>query len=187
MSANTLARPAAAPRPDPEQRCSPEEWMQAIYRVHAQPLFKYLLRLTLGDRQAAEDLLQETLLRAWRNIDRLPPDLASVRPWLFTVARNHAIDLARARQARPAVVATEDMSREPAPGDAVERVVLAQTVHKALSKLSEDHRVVLVELYLRGASAAEAAGRIGIPEGTVKSRAHYALRALRVALGPRAW
>ena len=187
MSFNTLERPAVQPLPEAQPRRSAEQWMQAIYRAHAQPLYRYLVRLTLGDRQAAEDLLQDTLLRAWRNIDRLPRDLASVRPWLFTVARNHAIDLARARQARPAVVPTEDLSRQPAPGDAVEGVVLAETVHKVLLGLSAEHRVVLVELYLRGSSAAEVAARIGIPEGTVKSRAHYALRALRAAHGPRSW
>jgi len=156
--------------------------MHAIYRTVAEPLYRYLLRLTLGDRETAEDLLQETLLRAWRNIDRLPADLESARPWLFTVARNHAIDIARARKVRPAELSTMDVSRIAAPADAVEQLVAAETVRRALLTLSEEHRVVLVELYLREASAAEAAARIGIPEGTVKSRAHYALRFLRATL-----
>ncbi len=156
--------------------------MHAIYRTVAEPLYRYLLRLTLGDRETAEDLLQETLLRAWRNIDRLPADLESARPWLFTVARNHAIDIARARKVRPVELSTMDVSRIAAPADAVEQLVAAETVRRALLTLSEEHRVVLVELYLREASAAEAAARIGIPEGTVKSRAHYALRFLRATL-----
>jgi RNA polymerase sigma-70 factor (ECF subfamily) len=171
-------RRGGKPVPDTDTR------MQAIHDAHAEPLYRYLVRLTFGDRQAAEDLLQETLLRAWRNIDRLPRDLESVRPWLFTVARNHAIDVARARQVRPAEVTTTDMSREPAERDAMEQVVAAETVRKALLGLSDEHRSVLIELYLRDASAVEVSVRLGIPEGTVKSRAHYGLRALRVALEP---
>jgi RNA polymerase sigma-70 factor (ECF subfamily) len=102
---------------------------------------------------------------------------------LFTVARNQAIDLARARQARPSEVGMNTMAWAPTAGDYVERLLDAATVRRALLELSPEHRAVLVELYYRGASAAEAAAWIGIPEGTVKSRAHYGLHALRRAIG----
>src|SRR5437763_14640193 len=111
--------------------CMPDRVMKAdlrvqgIYRAHARPLFRYLVRLTLGDQPAAEDLLQETLLRAWRHIDRLPADLDAVRPWLFTVARNHAIDASRARRIRPDEVATIDIAWLPAAGDSVEGLLTA--------------------------------------------------------------
>ncbi len=157
--------------------------MQAIYDTHARPLYQFLLRLTFGDRLAAEDLLQDTLLRAWRHIERLPNDVTELRPWLFTVARNQAIDVARARQARPVEVGMNTLAWVPARGDAVERLLAATTVRRALRELSPEHRRVLVELYYRGASAAETAERIGVPEGTVKSRAHYGLHALRSAIG----
>ena len=55
-------------------------------------------------------------------------------------------------------------------------------VAEAVTRLSPEHRAVLVECYYRGQPVAEAARRLGVPEGTVKSRTHYALRALRLAL-----
>jgi RNA polymerase sigma-70 factor, ECF subfamily len=157
--------------------------MRALHDTHAGPLLRYLLRLTLGDRELAEDLLQEVLLRAWRNIQDLPGEGEGLRPWLYTVARNAAIDAARARQARPSEVHLTDITRLPATGDAVERMVAVQTVRASLPSLTPEHRSVLVELYYRGSSTAEAAERLGIPEGTVKSRTFYALRALGVVIG----
>jgi RNA polymerase sigma-70 factor (ECF subfamily) len=157
--------------------------MQRIYRAHAGPLYRYLVRFTLGDWTAAEDLLQETLLRAWRHIDRLPADLDAVRPWLFTVARNHAIDVARARRTRPDEVGTVDIAWLPAARDPVEGLLTATTVRGALRSLTPEHRAVLLELYVCGSTNAEAAARLGVPEGTVKSRAHYGLRALRDLIG----
>ncbi len=71
---------------------SREETMELIYRLHGRPLFRYLLRMTLGDRREAEDLVQETLLRAWRYMQDHAADAQSLRPWLFTVARHLSID-----------------------------------------------------------------------------------------------
>jgi RNA polymerase sigma-70 factor (ECF subfamily) len=156
--------------------------MQAVCDAHARPIYRFLLRLTLGDREAAEDLLQETLLRAWRNEADLPGEVETLRPWLFTVARNLAIDAGRYKQTRPTEVGGDDITRIPVATDAFDRLLTAATVRQALLELSPEHRTVLVELYYRGASAAETAARTGIPEGTVKSRAHYALRALRNVL-----
>jgi RNA polymerase sigma-70 factor (ECF subfamily) len=157
--------------------------MCAIQERHADAVFRFLLRLAHGDRPLAEDLLQETLLRAWRTIDELPDDPESQRRWLFTAARRIAIDAARARRARPAEVQVTDLARIPAVRDEVEAVVAAHTVHRALPKLTPSHRQVLIELYFHVHSTEEAATRLGIPEGTVKSRAHYALRSLRAAIG----
>ncbi len=152
--------------------------MRELHRAHAKPLFRFLLRLTLGDRDAAEDLLQETMLRAWRKLDLLPDDVQAMRPWLFTVARNVAIDGARARHARPDEI-DADISWLSSPSDEFERLLTTQALRQALLQLSPQHRTVLVELYYRGASVAEAAARIGVPEGTIRSRSFYALRALR--------
>jgi RNA polymerase sigma-70 factor (ECF subfamily) len=157
--------------------------MRALQETHADAVFRFLLRLALGERHLAEDLMQETLLRAWRAIDDLPDDPESQRRWLFIVARRIAIDAARARQARPVESGAVDLTRLPASGDEAETVVSIHTVRQALPKLTESHRAVLVELYFHGHSTDEAAERLGIPEGTVKSRAHYALRSLRAAIG----
>jgi RNA polymerase sigma-70 factor, ECF subfamily len=183
VSARRDVVPAARGPADADGDLAADLRMVAIYRAHAAPLYQFLVRLTLGDRAAAEDLLQETLLRAWRHIDQLPEDVNAVRMWLFTVARNHAIDVARARRTRPAEVGSVDMARVPAAGDPVDRLLTATTVRQALLRLTPEHRTVLIELYLCGSTAAEAATRLGVPVGTIKSRAHYALRALRAEIG----
>ena len=67
-------------------------------------------------------------------------------------------------------------------GDETDQLLLSWVVSEALTRLSSEHRAVLLECYYRGRPVAEAARRLGIPEGTVKSRTHYALRALRLAL-----
>ncbi|GAA2645857.1 sigma-70 family RNA polymerase sigma factor [Paractinoplanes durhamensis] len=159
------------------------EVMRGLHDAHAEAVLRFLLKLSLGDRQLAEDLLQETMVRAWRSIESLDTEPETQRRWLFIVGRRVAIDAARARQARPAEVGALDLTRMPAEGDAAERVVAAHTVHKALPRISAEHRAVLTALYFRGLSPAEIAGALGIPEGTVKSRTHYALRALRAAIG----
>lgn len=155
--------------------------MRALYAEHAGPLFGYALRLT-GDRQRAEDIVQETLLRAWRHPEAL--DGAPVRPWLFTVARNLVVDAARARKARPPEVGDAALQAVAA-SDEIDRALQSWAVADAIGTLSLDHRAVLVETYFRGHTVAEAARRLGIPEGTVKSRTYYALRALRLALEER--
>ncbi|RZT79465.1 RNA polymerase sigma-70 factor (ECF subfamily) [Micromonospora violae] len=157
--------------------------MRMVYAEHSDALFRFLLRLSWGERQLAEDLLQETMLQAWRHFDRLPTSWESTRRWLFIVARRIAIDAARARQARPVEVGLQDIGDLPANDDITDSVVAAQTIRRAMPKLTPAHRAVLIELYHRGRSTGEAARRLGIPEGTVKSRAYYALRALRAAIG----
>jgi RNA polymerase sigma-70 factor, ECF subfamily len=83
-----------------------EARMRELYDLHAGPLYRYLMSLTFGQRQAAEDLVQETLLRAWRNLDSLNADIKTLRPWLFTVARRIAIDASRARRRAPHIATT---------------------------------------------------------------------------------
>ncbi|MDR7325901.1 MULTISPECIES: sigma-70 family RNA polymerase sigma factor [Catenuloplanes] len=174
---------AAVSTADDASGWPPEERMRRIHEAHAAPVLRFLMRLTLGDQDLAEDLLQETMLRAWRNLDALPKEIERVAPWLYTVARNVAIDAARARRARPPEVAVADITRLPQPGDAVDGLVSGHIVRQALARLSPEHRAVLIEVYFRGSSTAEAAARLGIPEGTVKSRAYYAVRSMRAAVG----
>jgi RNA polymerase sigma-70 factor (ECF subfamily) len=142
----------------------------------------YILRLTGGDRQHAEDVVQETLLRAWRHPEALSD--RPVRPWLFTVARNLVVDAHRARQARPLEAGEASLAVLPAADD-LDRALESWTVAEALADLSPQHRAVLIETYYRGLSVAEAASVLGVPPGTVKSRTYYALRALKLALEER--
>jgi RNA polymerase sigma-70 factor (ECF subfamily) len=147
-------------------------------------LLAYAMRLTDGDRTRAEDIVQETLLRAWRNLDRLDEAAGPVRPWLFTVAQHLAIDAHRARRARPPEVGEAALASVPEL-DQVEGTLDRIIVADALNSLSHEHRAVIVETYYRGRTVAEAAGVLGVPPGTVKSRCYYALRALKLALAER--
>jgi RNA polymerase sigma-70 factor (ECF subfamily) len=161
-----------------------EESLRALYEGHAPVLLAYALRLTDGDRNRAEDIVQETLLRAWRNLDRLDERAGPVRPWLFTVAQHLAIDAHRARRARPPEVGEAALASVP-DLDQVEGAHDRIIVTDALAALSPEHRSVIVETYYRGRSVAEAARVLGIPPGTVKSRCYYALKALKLALAER--
>jgi RNA polymerase sigma-70 factor, ECF subfamily len=159
-----------------------DDLIRALHAEHGDALYAHALRLCEGDRQRAEDLVQETLLRAWRHPEVLDPDRGSARAWLFTTARHLAIDAWRRREARVGEVVT-DVLPEPRSGlDEADRAVEAWTIAEALSRLSEAHREVLVECFYRGRSVAEAATVLGVPPGTVKSRTHYAVRALRLVL-----
>lgn len=169
--------PLAANRTD-------ERLIRALYREHGSALLCYALRLTGGDRGHAEDIVQETLLRAWRHPEALAPERGSIRPWLFTVAHRIAIDRHRAAGSRPTEVGDAELVGLAAP-EALDRALEAWQVADAVAALSREHREVLVETYYRGRSVGEAAAVLGVPAGTVKSRAFYALRALRLVFEER--
>jgi RNA polymerase sigma-70 factor, ECF subfamily len=159
-----------------------EDLVRALYDEHAGPLLRYAMHLTSGDRQRAEDIVQETLLRAWQHPDAILSRPA--RPWLFAVARNLAVDAHRARQARPYEVGDAALALTAVP-DTADRALESWAVADALRSLRPDHRAVLLETYYRGRSVAEAAAVLGIPAGTVKSRTFYALKALKLELEER--
>lgn len=158
-----------------------EALIRSLYEEHGRALLAYATRLT-GDRAAAEDVVQETLVRAWRHPDALVNGKGSVRGWLLTVARNLVTDRYRAKAARPAEVA-ESAATPAVQSDHADSVVNSMVVLDALERLSPEHRDVLTEIYFRGRSVAEAAQTLGVPPGTVKSRSYYALRAMRQTFG----
>lgn len=176
----TLGHRGAAPAEGPGSQA---ELMRALYEQHAGALWSYALHLTSGDPHRAEDAVQETFLRAWRT-PHVYEDAESARPWLFTVARRIVIDDWRRSRLRTEVTVAEPSGGDGAGAaeDEAERTTLAVLVAEALNRLSAAHREVIVECYYRDLSIAEAAGRLHVPRGTVKSRLHYALRALRLAL-----
>lgn len=156
--------------------------MRTIYDHHAGALLHTLLNWTHGDWQAAEDLMQETMLRAWRHLETLDADPHTLRPWLFTVARRIAIDRFRAREVRPPETEPETLEQLAEPAEPLERLLDRETLLGALRGLSEAHRSALIQVYLMDQTVPEAAATLGVPEGTVKSRLHHGLRAARTSL-----
>jgi RNA polymerase sigma-70 factor (ECF subfamily) len=166
-----------------------EMLIRQLYAEHAGVLLGYARRLLGGDTARAEDVVQETLLRAWRHpevLERAHRQGTSLRGWLVTVTRNIVIDAERARRARPVEVA-DATTPEAAVGDdpAYERVLIAHELADALDNLSPAHRAVIDELYFGDSTVATAAARLRVPEGTIRSRAYYGLRALRAACEER--
>lgn len=159
-----------------------ERALAELQREHGPALLSFLLGLTYGDQQRAEDLLQETLVRAWQHPEAFDAPYDSMRPWLFTVGRRLAIDARRSRMARPAEIGDDMLATTPDPSDVTDRAVAALDVRAAVRTLSPEHRAVMVQIYFQGRSVAEAAQELGIPAGTVKSRSYYALRALARSL-----
>ncbi len=156
----------------------------ALYRTYRDPLLTFVLRLTAGDREHAEDVVQETLVRAWREADRLDLDGPSLMPWLATVARRIVIDDHRRRQVRPAETGEGVVADMPVDDDTA-ATLLRIVVADAMRDLSPSHRQILNETILRDRTVNQAAQILGIPVGTVKSRVYYALRALQVILNER--
>lgn len=159
-----------------------DEVIRGLYQRYRAPLMSYVLHAVAGDYQTAEDIVQETLVRAWRQRDVLDPNRAG--PWLYTVAHNLIVSGHRRREARPAEVPIVELDF-PSLDDDIDRVLQTWQIAEALQELREDHRVVIFELFYRRRSVAETARLLGIPVGTVKSRSFYALKALRQALEQR--
>jgi RNA polymerase sigma-70 factor, ECF subfamily len=154
-----------------------EAGVRRAYAAHAGELYGFALR-SLDDPGLAEEAVQDTFLRAWRAADRFDPELGSLRTWLFAILRNVIIDVGRARAARPTIGGSlPDRGHEP-----LEEILLNWQVEEALRRIGDQHRRVLVETHLRGRPYAEVATELGVPEGTIKSRVYYGLRALRNAL-----
>jgi RNA polymerase sigma-70 factor, ECF subfamily len=155
--------------------------MQQLHDEHAVALWRFSLRLVGHDEGRAEDVVQETMLRAWRHRSILESSPPALRAWLYTVARNIVTDEWRRQRTRRETPVAEVPERTTG-DETVDHLLLSWVVAEAITRLSPEHRAVLLECYYRGQPVAEAARRLGVPEGTVKSRTHYALRALRLAL-----
>lgn len=161
--------------------------LRQLYVDHGSALLGQARALLGGDTERAQDVVQETLLRAWRHPEALANAAAagrSPRGWLLTVARNLALDQHRAQRARPVEVA-DDGIEAGAEDRRLDQALTAYEVADALESLSREHRAVIDALYFQDRTVADTAGLLGVPVGTVKSRAYYALRALRGACEER--
>ena len=165
---------------------SNEDEVYAAYLLHGPELYRFVLR-GLGDQGAAQDVVQETFIKAWRSAGRYDPTLASLRVWLFGIARNAMIYHARAAKVRPwqgnlvDPPTVQDLAGSDQ-GDPVDRMMTSWVVEEALRHLSEHHRVAIVRTHLQERPYEEVAAELGIPVGTLRSRVFYGLKALRVAI-----
>jgi RNA polymerase sigma-70 factor (ECF subfamily) len=154
--------------------------IRELYSCHAKVLHGYVEQFC-PDRTSADDIVQETFIRAWRHLPQLSADDRPIRPWLFRVARNLLIDADRAARSRPMAVQAQP-AEEAGTDSGLDQVLDRQLVSAALEHLSPAHRTVLVETFYHGGSLAGLAHQLGIPHGTARSRLHYALHALRQQL-----
>lgn len=162
-----------------------DDALRQLQERHAPALLHYLLRLTNGDQHRAEDIVQETLIRAWSHPEARADSGQWSRAWLFTVARRIAIDQLRAIGSRPPELPDERIDAYGERDETIDRLLDAREVRAALRAMPERLRTVLVAVYFQEYSTAEAAELLDVPPGTVKSRTYYALKALREALVER--
>lgn len=155
--------------------------IEQLYADFGGPLYLFAWR-RLGDREAAEEAVQDTLLRAWRHAQRFDPDRGSLPTWLFAIARNVATDRQRRWSARPREVGPAEDADVPLTDGEVDRALEAWQLAEALHGLTAEHREAIVEVHYLGFTVREVAARLGVPEGTVKSRIYYGLKALRLRL-----
>jgi RNA polymerase sigma-70 factor (ECF subfamily) len=162
-----------------ELRGDPDAVIRQLYSHYAKALHGYVEQFC-PDRASADDIVQETFIRAWRHLPQLSADDRPVRPWLFRVARNLLIDANRAARARPTTV--QEPTGEVGTDSGLEEILDRELVSAALQHLSPAHQTVLVESFYRGGTMATVARELGIPHGTARSRLHYALDAMRKQL-----
>jgi RNA polymerase sigma factor (sigma-70 family) len=156
----------------------------ALYRRFAPRVRAFLLSRTRGDRTQSDELLQETMLIVWKRATSYDPAKAAPSTWIFTIARNRFIDRVR-KAMRPEPDPEEPAfapAAEEAPDAALARARRARKLHDALRGLPDDQREVLREAYFEGKAQSAVASELGVPLGTVKSRARLAMQRLRTAL-----
>ena len=161
---------------------SPDALAREGYARHGGELYRYALS-RLSDDGAAQDAVQETIVRAWRAGDRFDPSKGSLRTWLYAILRNVIIDQAATRQRVAALPekAAEDL-REESMKDQIGSVVDVDLITWAMGRLSQDHRTAIVETYLRDRPYEEVAAELGVSVSPLRSRVFYGLKQLRYAM-----
>jgi len=183
MRGQTARRWAARTRQASEQPgLSSEAELQAAYPAHGPELYRFALR-QLGDEGGSQDVVQEVFLRAWRRAGSFDPAVASLRVWLFAIARNAIVGETRRVAVRPwrRTLTDEPEGVAQLPG-ADDTVVDSWLVEEALCRIGPEHRAAIVQTYLRGRPYPEVAAELGIPVGTLRSRVFYGLKAHRLAM-----
>jgi RNA polymerase sigma-70 factor, ECF subfamily len=148
--------------------------IRRAWLVHG-PELRRFASAHLRDSGRAEDMVQETFLRAWRSAESFDPARGTMRGWLFGILRNVLIDAARARAVRPVVTGSEADAVAP---DEIDARLSSLMIANALRRLTDEHREVVVASYLQGRPHREIAASLRVPVGTVRSRLFYARKAI---------
>lgn len=157
-----------------------EREVEQMYARYGGELFGFAMN-AVRDRYLAEEIVQETFIRAWRAARRFDPTAGSMRTWLFAIARNSMIDVIRRRPASGRTEPVEELDAA-STVDPFDQLLTSIRIEEALQRLSADHRQAVVEVYYHGRTCAELAIDSGIPASTLRSRVYYGVRALRLIL-----
>ena len=162
-----------------------DDSVRSAYQAHGAELYRFCHGM-LGDSGMAEDAVQECFVRAWRAHDRFDPTVASLRTWLFSIARNVVIDAHRRKAVRP-VVAGQLHENIRTIADHADDIVLGLQVQSGLDGLSPDQRTAVTEIALRGRSSADVAAETGTSDSTMRSRLYYGLKTMRETMQRQEW
>jgi RNA polymerase sigma-70 factor (ECF subfamily) len=165
-------------------RCGDLDAFEALYHKYKRPLYQTALAIT-GDQDAAEEILQDCFVRAYAALGRVDAS-TSLSPWLHRIVINLSANWVNRNRQWPSAL-DEWIDRLIAgpiasPEHAVEALELRQIVREAIATLGFTQRATIVLFYLQGFSLSEIAYIFDCPVGTVKSRLHYACKALRKRL-----
>lgn len=152
---------------------------ETIYDTFERPVYSVALR-AVGDKQKAEEVVQDTFLKVWRNASAFDPHQGSGTGWIFTIAKRTAIDLFRREQRIPI---PSDVAEDAAVPDGTEEMWASWQVNLALATLPEDQRRPVDLSVIAGLTHAEVAKQLDIPIGTVKTRIYAGLKKLRSSRG----
>lgn len=157
---------------------------ERLFRCYAPRIFRFALSY-LNDRSHAEEVVQETMIAVWKSAKSYK-EQSQVSSWILGIARNKALDRARARQREPELLQERldrRMSMRATPEQIVRRETQVERVRAALDRLSPEHREVIMLAFYNDLSYSEIAQILNCPEGTVKSRVYYAKEQLKKILG----
>jgi len=151
-----------------------------LFAYYAPRLTSFAMRGNLS-QNAAEEVMQETMIAVWRKAHSFDPRKASVSTWVFTIVRNKRIDFLR-KEARPDLT-EDDFAHVETTVDAADSVLIAlqrsETVRERLKNLPDVQKEVIQKAFFEDKSHSEVAEDLGLPLGTIKSRIRLALGRLR--------
>lgn len=169
-------------------RRADERALATLYDRYAGLVLTVALRV-VGDREVAEEILQDTFLRCWNGVETYQTSRGHAAAWLMGIARNRAIDVLRSRHHKGRMrertpLPEPDAPNQPGNPDETEAIAMRQAVSAALATLPANQRQVIELAYYGGLSQSEIAQQLGEPLGTVKSRTRAGMDRLRTLLGP---